>query len=1377
MAPAPLSPAEASFFPSLFTKFQENGTITGQSAFNLLPLSDVPLPTLGEIWGLADPEDKGALDVAGWTVAMRLISVAQKGGEISREAGEQASTALPKFRGHPPPPPSILRTPQPQSSFSNNNNNQAPALNLPLTPEDIAKFKRHFQLAGPVNGRLPSDKATSIFFKSKLPSNQLGAIWNLADTQDRGALDQADFIIGMYFIQGVMSQKITTLPQTLPPGLYETASEGRSLPVSSFNQDLRSLSHSPAPISAPSTPIPRQVTGQQQPMSPVSRNVTGGGGFPQSQPSHQMLPNVTGGSFSNQNQNQNNSSSFASPTTRQQSGFASAFTPAPAPQAQVPWDVTAAEKTASDKFFDELDTFGRGILDGDVAVPFMLQSKLPEVDLASIWDLADIRKEGNLTRDEFAVAMYLIRSKISGKGLPESLPASLVPPSLRQASAAAPAAAAQDLFDAFGDSPPASASAAQSYFGAPAAPTASAPTSPPTSSFANSSSGFGMTPFGVPSTLEEDLFGDETPFTPSAPAPAPPTVQARSPAPSTARSPPPPPPPELTKLRTENSTLSRSVSDLQSSGLTLENQTLETAKEIMDLQAKLVGLRATHESEKGNVDKLKLKAEEQAAKLKEISGELIRAESELSGLRGEKTELDGQLMRDKEDIREMKRRMVEVAEETTQLKAQVEKVKRDARQQKGLLAITKKQVGTAETEKEKSVVALGEAERGVGIEEEGSPSVASPFAAFAPSGTSAFSAQVASQYPLPETPERMLSPALSVASQKSNNPFDRFVAPPPPASPAAPIKELASPASSIKTPTSPVTHVKELALGGVAAAGTVLAGVGAAIFGSSEKKKEDDEPKKDEEEEKKVEEPTPAQAFAASAFDDSFGASPPSTQTPFAPASSDNDATKAFDAGFGDSFDDGFETTDTSFPTVETTGPPLDSPSAVPFTSNGFDSTFGDEFTPVKTEEETVVEKEDPAEEVAAPSIVSTITPEAETIAPPAEPVASTTPTSPAPTSPAAPTAPIVEDADDVEEIDSSDDEDEGPEDLDGMNKSFASENKAKSVEPEEPAPGSQFPDLDEPTSEPSSNLTSTASAFGTDDSVPPPTTSHPFDDAFEPTPPSTIITPPVETPSRRAAPPPPPHRASANVPPPIPAHSDAFGASPFETSPFDPTPTEQESPFESSPFGNEDAPASNASPFGPTPPVVTAPPSDAFDVPKTSSTIPAVASFDDDFDRDFDDVPAAQDIPGGSTQKAAPSSAISPIEAGFDDFDDFSTDFDPIPSGPNFTSSTSSIPPPPPSNSNTTPAYDVDPSFADFDSAFGETPTASTEARPAAPSAGFSFDDAFGDEPAATPAAPPTNIYAPPPGPPPTQQQEAPSTPTRPALPQRKTAAEPDDM
>lgn len=191
----------------------------------------------------------------------------------------------------------------------------------------------------------------------------------------------------MYFIQGVMSQKITSLPQTLPQGLYETASEGRSLPVSAFSQDLRSLSHSPAPISRqttgaglppPATPISRQLTGQQQqPTSPIQRNLTGGG-FP-SQSSHQMLPNITGGSFSQQQQPQGGHQS-------RQAGFSSAFAPAPAAApAQVPWDVTAAEKTASDRFFDQLDKFGRGVLDGDVAVPFMLESKLPEADLASIW--------------------------------------------------------------------------------------------------------------------------------------------------------------------------------------------------------------------------------------------------------------------------------------------------------------------------------------------------------------------------------------------------------------------------------------------------------------------------------------------------------------------------------------------------------------------------------------------------------------------------------------------------------------------------------------------------------------------------------------------------------------------------------------------------------------------------------------------------------------------------------------------------------------------------------------------------------------------------------------------------------------------------------
>lgn len=74
-------------------------------------------------------------------------------------------------------------------------------------------------------------------------------------------------------------------------------------------------------------------------------------------------------------------------------------------------------------------------------------------------DLADIRQEGKLDRDEFAVAMHLISSKLAGKDLPTALPTSLIPPALRSLAAAPastqaqPSSTAKDLFDLFDDPP------------------------------------------------------------------------------------------------------------------------------------------------------------------------------------------------------------------------------------------------------------------------------------------------------------------------------------------------------------------------------------------------------------------------------------------------------------------------------------------------------------------------------------------------------------------------------------------------------------------------------------------------------------------------------------------------------------------------------------------------------------------------------------------------------------------------------------------------------------------------------------------------------------------------------------------------------------
>lgn len=49
------------------------------------------------------------------------------------------------------------------------------------------------------------------------------------------------------------------------------------------------------------------------------------------------------------------------------------------------WDVTPQAKTTSDGFFSQLDPQNKGVIDGDVAVPFMLQSQLDEATLANVW--------------------------------------------------------------------------------------------------------------------------------------------------------------------------------------------------------------------------------------------------------------------------------------------------------------------------------------------------------------------------------------------------------------------------------------------------------------------------------------------------------------------------------------------------------------------------------------------------------------------------------------------------------------------------------------------------------------------------------------------------------------------------------------------------------------------------------------------------------------------------------------------------------------------------------------------------------------------------------------------------------------------------------
>ena len=65
-------------------------------------------------------------------------------------------------------------------------------------------------------------------------------------------------------------------------------------------------------------------------------------------------------------------------------------------------------------------------LNGLEARQFLMKSNLPAVDLASIWELADVSKTGSLNYGEFCAAMKLVRMKLQKTPIPKQLPIELM---------------------------------------------------------------------------------------------------------------------------------------------------------------------------------------------------------------------------------------------------------------------------------------------------------------------------------------------------------------------------------------------------------------------------------------------------------------------------------------------------------------------------------------------------------------------------------------------------------------------------------------------------------------------------------------------------------------------------------------------------------------------------------------------------------------------------------------------------------------------------------------------------------------------------------------------------------------------------------------
>ncbi|MCJ1284296.1 hypothetical protein MMC26_003627 [Xylographa opegraphella] len=577
----------------------------------------------------------------------------------------------------------------------------------------------------------------------------------------------------MHLLASYKTGALRALPQILPPGLYEAAAR-RGVP--------------PRPVSG------SRPNSEVSPLSSVPRQFSG------------VVPPRT-------------SSPLARPPHNSPSGSAHPTAAQSVPG--VVWTITPPEKSRFDGIFSKVDTENRGFVTGEQAVGFFSNSRLPEEDLAQIWDLADINSEGQLNRDEFAVAMHLIQQQLAKKGpLPQFLPPNLVPPAMRRqpvppsqstapafdnaANITKPKSAIDDLFgldDIVTPTPQVPQSTGGSTTFTPASPQASAsPLQPqhtqqsttfkpfvPSSSFGQTMMTPQATGTSAPTNPSEhgrglhqqprqqasnmdDLLGDNDP-----------EISKRLTRETT----------ELANLSNQVGTLTNQMHQVKSKRASTEQDLSQVNTQKRDFEARLSQLRSAYEQEVRDVKSLEERSSASRDDTKKLQQDLAMVQHTQQNLQAEHQQVALALEADQKENASLKERMRQVNEEVNRLRPQLEKMRSDARQQKGLVAINKKQLSTIEAERERTKADLDGASKELAEStkelEESKQNLEAASEAHPPAAAKAVSPAPSTQSMNPffrrtttSSAERALSPSpftpQTVASP-NHNAFDSFFGP------------------------------------------------------------------------------------------------------------------------------------------------------------------------------------------------------------------------------------------------------------------------------------------------------------------------------------------------------------------------------------------------------------------------------------------------------------------------------------------------------------------------------------------------------------------------------------------------------------------------
>lgn len=291
-----------------------------------------------------------------------------------------------------------------------------------ISVDERAKHDQQFHSLSPTaGGYITGDQARNFFLQSGLPPPILAQIWALADMNSDGRMDIHEFSIAMKLIK--LKLQGHPLPPSLPPSMKQPPlplppQTGFGLPpMAPLTTPLPGV----PPLPLPPLPVgvsPPLVSSAPPPLPPPIAN-----GAP---PTGMMQP-ISG--FSHPAPSVNKSSSFNRSSTKLQKG--PSFDAAGA-QPPSDWAVPQSSRLKYRQLFNSHDKMMSGHLTGPQARTILMQSSLPQGQLATIWSLSDIDQDGKLTAEEFILAMHLIDMAMSGLPLPPVLPPDYLPPTFRR---------------------------------------------------------------------------------------------------------------------------------------------------------------------------------------------------------------------------------------------------------------------------------------------------------------------------------------------------------------------------------------------------------------------------------------------------------------------------------------------------------------------------------------------------------------------------------------------------------------------------------------------------------------------------------------------------------------------------------------------------------------------------------------------------------------------------------------------------------------------------------------------------------------------------------------------------------------------------------